>query len=92
MTCTVHVLSMYYYVRNVQAEAEQACTDFKIHIILYNSTLKIHEKYTKIHDGTLWYTPSQEGTIAPARENVYFACFVRVPLCTLNVFHVQCKI
>jgi hypothetical protein len=68
-TCTEHVLLCTPYTR----EAEQACTDFKIHIIIYNSTLKIHEKYTTIHDGTRPYTPAAAGTIVPAAQNMYFA-------------------
>ena len=62
MTCTFHVLHMYFHVRCVPGEAEQSCTDFKIHIIIYNSTLQIHEKNIRIHDGTRRYMPSQAGS------------------------------
>jgi hypothetical protein len=80
-TCTVNVLLC----TVCTGEAEQACTGFKIHIILYNSFLKIHKKYITIHDGTRPYTPSAAGVITPAAENMYFAYFQRVRLCTFIV-------
>ena len=49
-SCITHVLF-------VPGEGEQSCTDFKIHKIPYNSALKMHVKYTKIHDSTYLYMP-----------------------------------
>ena len=72
MTCTFHVLHMYFHVRCVPGEAEQSCTDFKIHIIIYNSTLQIHEKNIRIHDGTRQYMPSQAGAPCPCPGKCVF--------------------
>ena len=53
LTCTMHVLSVYLHVLIILGDEELSCSDFKIHIIFYNSDLKIHAKYTQIHNGTL---------------------------------------